>query len=364
MTSTVEKKKVVSEVSVQGKKEAVVDEKDVKSPTEPKAEEITSKDYYFDSYSHFGIHEEMLKDDVRTRTYMNSILQNRHLFKDKVVLDVGCGTGILCMFAAKAGAKKVIGVECAGIYHQAKKIVKANGFEDKITLVHGKLEEVELPVDKVDIIVSEWMGYFLLYESMMDSVLFARDKWLAPGGMLFPDKASMYICAIEDADYRAEKIDFWKNVYGFDMSCIQELALMEPLVDVCNPNQIISDSDSILEVDLYTVKKEDLDFSSDFSIKITRNDFCHAFVAYFTATFSKSHKPLVISTDPRCKYTHWKQTVFYMDKDFPAAVGDVIKGHISCSRNGKNPRDLNIELRSECDGKEAKHSHSRKYRLR
>ena len=65
----------------------------------------TSSDYYSDSYAHFGIHEEMLKDEVRTRSYMNAILQNKHLFKGKVVLDVGCGTGILCMFAAKAGAK-------------------------------------------------------------------------------------------------------------------------------------------------------------------------------------------------------------------------------------------------------------------
>jgi len=64
-----------------------------------------SADYYFDSYSHFGIHEEMLKDEVRTKTYMHSILRNRQLFKGKVVLDVGCGTGILSMFAAQAGAK-------------------------------------------------------------------------------------------------------------------------------------------------------------------------------------------------------------------------------------------------------------------
>lgn len=66
------------------------------------AEDMTSKDYYFDSYAHFGIHEEMLKDEVRTLTYRNSMFHNRHLFKDKVVLDVGSGTGILCMFAAKA----------------------------------------------------------------------------------------------------------------------------------------------------------------------------------------------------------------------------------------------------------------------
>ena len=73
----------------------------------------------------------------------------------------------------------------------------------------------------MDIIISEWMGYFLFYESMLDTVLFARDKWLIPGGLIFPDKATLYVAAIEDAEYKSEKIDFWNNVYGFDMSCIR-----------------------------------------------------------------------------------------------------------------------------------------------
>ena len=87
-----------------------------------------------------------------------------------------------------------------------------NGLADVITIIKGKVEEVELPVPKVDIIISEWMGYFLLYESMLDTVLFARDKWLVPGGIIFPDKATMYITAIEDAEYKAQKLGcsyFW-----------------------------------------------------------------------------------------------------------------------------------------------------------
>ena len=80
-------------------------------------------------------------------------------------------------------------------------------FTAEITLVKGKLEEAELPIKEFDIIISEWMGYFLLYESMLDTVLVARDKYLAPGGLIFPDTASMWIAGLEDQDYKEEKIN-------------------------------------------------------------------------------------------------------------------------------------------------------------
>ncbi|KAB0390641.1 hypothetical protein E2I00_004607, partial [Balaenoptera physalus] len=140
------------------------------SSEKPNAEDMTSKDYYFDSYAHFGIHEEMLKDEVRTLTYRNSMFHNRHLFKDKVVLDI----------------------ECSSISDYAVKIVKANKLDHVVTIIKGKVEEVELPVEKVDIIISEWMGYCLFYESMLNTVLYARDKWLAPDGLIFPDRATLY----------------------------------------------------------------------------------------------------------------------------------------------------------------------------
>lgn len=290
----------------------------------------------------------MLKDEVRTKSYQQAILQSKHLFKDKVVLDVGCGTGILCMFAAQAGAKKVIGVDCSSILVQAKEIVKANGFEDTITLIQGKMEEVTLPVDQVDIIISEWMGYFLLYESMLDSVLWARDKYLAPGGLLYPDKATMWISAIEDGEYKEDKIHFWDNVYGFDMSAIKSLALLEPLVDTVQSEQECTRYSKFLEVDIATVKKEELPFDAPFRLTVTHNEFVHALVVHFDIEFSKCHKPVTFSTSASAPYTHWKQTVFYLEDDLTCNKGDVIEGRIKAAPNAKNPRDMDIWLTVQC----------------
>lgn len=113
---------------------------------------------------------------------------------------------LLNRFAARAGAKHVIGVDMSSIIEKARQIVHVNGLSDKITLLQGKMEEVNLPFPKVDIIISEWMGYFLLYESMLDTVLYARDTYLNPGGLIFPDKATMYVAGIEDGDYKDDKI--------------------------------------------------------------------------------------------------------------------------------------------------------------
>jgi len=128
------------------------------------------------------------------------------------VLDIGCGTGILSLFAARAGASHVYAVEKANIVYHAKEIIKENKMEDRITVLQGKVEQIELPVEKVDIIISEWMGYMLLYESMLDCVIFARDKWLKKDGLMFPDKACLKVAAIEDEEYKEHKFNFWNDV--------------------------------------------------------------------------------------------------------------------------------------------------------
>merc|ERR550525_1880462 len=98
---------------------------------------------YFDSYARTSIHEEMLRDTQRTLAYRNFIMRNGHKFKGKVVMDIGCGTGVLSIFAAKAGAQHVIAVEMSDIAKKARVIIKENGLQHQITVIQDKLENIK-----------------------------------------------------------------------------------------------------------------------------------------------------------------------------------------------------------------------------
>mmetsp|Transcript_3465 Transcript_3465/g.10764 ORF Transcript_3465/g.10764 Transcript_3465/m.10764 type:complete len:379 (-) Transcript_3465:88-1224(-) len=330
----------------------------------PDAGSASNTDYYFNSYAHFGIHEDMLKDQVRTGSYMRAIVGNRHLFEGKTVLDVGSGTGILCLFAAKAGAKRCFGIECSDIADYATEIARKNGHGDTITYIRGKVEEVQLPVEEVDIIVSEWMGYFLIYESMLDSVLFARDKWLTKGGLLFPDHARLYTAAIEDADYKEEKIGFWSHVWGFDFSPMRQMVMQEPISDIVDAGAIATESACILELDLYKAKREDLDFLTAYSLRVTRKDFLHALVVWFDVSFQACSPHVVLSTAPGKPYTHWKQTVLYFDEPLVAHKGDVLSGMLAVRKTEQNPRDLDVKVSFKFEGQYSQPQKVQYFRLR
>ena len=300
---------------------------------------------YFGSYAHHGIHGEMLQDKTRTLSYKNAFLSNPEVFKNKIVLDVGCGTGILSMFAAAAGAKHVYAVDMSDIAYQAMEIIQENNLNNKITVIKDCIEEVKLPVDKVDIIISEWMGYFLLYESMLDSVLYASEKWLSCEGYILPDKCNLFLVACHDEAVYQSQVAFWDDVYGLKMSCMKRSVISEAFVSTLASNSAVSNPVSIFSFDVKTVKQSDLDFKSDFSLSINKSGKCSCIVGYFDIFFEQNLKNIVsFSTAPWSEMTHWKQTVFFLNSPLDVNSGDEIAGHISCRKNPADPRTLLIEL--------------------
>ena len=274
----------------------------------------------------------------------------------------------LIRFAVRAGARHVIGVDMSSIIEKAREIVACNGMASRITLLQGKMEEVEMPQQvlnngKVDIIISEWMGYFLLYESMLDTVLYARDQYLVPGGKIFPDKATIFMAGIEDGEYKDDKIGceyisrvgdvaaykdaVWDNVYGFNYATMKQSALTEPLVDTVELKALVTDPCPVFTIDLNTITAAELAFSMPYSLRVQRSDFIHALIAWFDIEFGACHKPIRFSTGPHAKYTHWKQTVFYLREVLTVEEGETVTGYLNNRPNAKNRRDLDIKISYE-----------------
>ncbi|XP_038222325.1 protein arginine N-methyltransferase 1 [Zerene cesonia] len=303
---------------------------------------LESDEGYFSSYAHFGIHYEMLSDKVRTESYRDAILNNKDTFRDKVVLDLGCGTGILSMFAATAGAKKVYALDQSDVIYHAMDIIRENKLDNVIQTVKGRLEDTKLG-EKVDIIVSEWMGYFLLFEGMLDSVIYARNHCLNPGGLLLPNRCTISLTANGDVDTHKRLIEYWSDVYGYKMNCMKSEVVREATIDVVSQECILSEPCVVKEIDIYTCTIDVMNFESEFRLPITKDGYLTSLVGYFD-TFFDLPESVSFTTGPHKTATHWKQTVFFFKDPKEVKQGDIITGKISCSRQKTDVRSLAVEI--------------------
>lgn len=350
---------------------------------------------YFDSYSTNSIHQTMISDSARTLSYAQFLLdpQNAHLIRGKIVMDVGCGTGILSLFAARAGAKQVIAIDASAIVERAQQNVEANGFGHIVKVHRGKLEDLSSELKpyegKVDVLVSEWMGYFLLYENMLPSVLVARDRYLnRETGILAPNRMTMHVAAFSSRKLIDEKIKFWDNVHGFDMSSMTTGLLDEAFVDVLEANEVVSDSSVFADLDLYALPPQQPEPEAEFELTIQHDsDQVHGFISWFDTFFfpmarvpadatrecasfslqvndvhgldltknqlvadpNPDHVPtgklVSFSTSPYSKETHWQQTLFVLKHPIIGVTkGDKIKGRIVVRQDTKHSRQLEAEL--------------------
>ncbi|XP_057768123.1 protein arginine N-methyltransferase PRMT10 [Salvia miltiorrhiza] len=330
---------------------------------------------YFCTYGFLYHQKEMLCDRVRMDAYYNAVFENKHHFKGKVVLDVGTGSGILAIWSAQAGARKVYAVEATKMSEHARELIKANKLQDVVEVIEGSMEDIVLP-EKVDVIISEWMGYFLLRESMLDSVLCARDRWLKPDGVMYPSHARIWMSPIRSGlvdqkmrDYDGSMADwsgFIKETeafYGVDMSALtkpfdeeqKKYYLQTSLWNNLHPNQIIGTPVIIKEIDCLTVTVDDIrDVRASISSSITEENarLC-GFGGWFDVHFrgsdkSPAQKEIELTTAPDEDLgTHWGQQVFLLHPPRNVQSGDELKIHFSMTRSKVNHRLMEVDLSCE-----------------
>ncbi|KAF2359276.1 S-adenosyl-L-methionine-dependent methyltransferase [Trinorchestia longiramus] len=367
-------KKIKIDHEVNSNKVSQADPKEMKGCSIPASENGESEDErfekfvdeeYFSSYADTEVHRTMIEDQVRTDAYHKAIMQDPGFIKGKVVCDVGCGSGILSLFCAQAGAKKVYAIEASKIAMLAKKTVKNNGFEDIITVLEGRAEDVELP-EKVDVIVSEWMGYMMLYETMLPSVLHIRDKWLKPDGVMFPERAVLRVAMGEASwitQYEENTYDFWialNPMYGLDMTIFADHAVKKyseyAHVFMMPQKDVLSLPATVCDLDLSTVTTEEL-FSIKTKLELSSmgSRSLNCLVFWFDVIFPGGVK---LSTSPDLEDTHWQNTVLPLPptkvvQDTSLSLNLIIAQH--------KKRSLDIRLDYSIGGSDK--THFRRYRL-
>jgi len=359
---------------------------------------------YFCSYAQLYHQKQMLADHNRMAAYHSAIVGNANVFKDKVVMDVGTGSGILAVWAAQAGARKVYAVEYTDMAKHAEKVMVANGVQDIVTVIQGAVEEIELPMEEdsltpndgdnptqvVDIIISEWMGYFLLRESMLDSLIRARDKFLKPkAGLMFPSHTTMYFAPVTDENERkASAQDYgnamcdWhefaegtKNTYGVDMSILEadfnreqkEYYMLSSRWSELTSDAVLGEPSIIKHLDMATctiedsrgVSKDAKDSKFEFTVDgSSANGPISGFSGWFTADFKSRTDvdglgaapvisyPAFLSTGPENGYTHWGQQTFYNPSPIPLLRGETTKivGYVEMMRTKENSRLYNCRI--------------------
>ncbi|KAL3626513.1 putative histone-arginine methyltransferase 1.3 [Castilleja foliolosa] len=299
--------------------------------------EASSAKMYFHYYGQLLHQQNMMQDYVRTGSYYAAVLENRIDFTDRVVVDVGAGSGILSLFAAQAGAKHVYAVEASEMADYARKLIAGNPIlSQRITVIKGKVEEVELP-EKADILISEPMGTLLVNERMLESYIIARDRFLVPSGKMFPTIGRIHMAPFSDEYLYIEiatKALFWQqqNYYGVNLTSLHGTAFegyfSQPVVDAFDPRLLVAPAISHV-IDFTTAKEEDL-YEIDVPLKFVSSvgTRIHGLACWFDVLFNGSTVQRWLTTAPGAPTTHWYQLRCVLAQPIYVMPGQEITGRL------------------------------------
>uniref|UniRef100_H2Z161 Histone-arginine methyltransferase CARM1 n=1 Tax=Ciona savignyi TaxID=51511 RepID=H2Z161_CIOSA len=335
-----------------------------------KRTEESSAVQYFQFYGYLSQQQNMMQDFIRTGTYQKAMLQNYINFRDKVVLDVGAGSGILSFFAMQAGARKVYAVEASTMAEHTKKLVSCSQYAGRISVIPGKIEDITLP-EKVDVIISEPMGYMLFNERMLETFLHAKKFLRQPNGLMFPTMGDLHVAPFSDELLYMEqftKANFWyqQSFHGVDLSPLRDDAVEEyfkqPIVDTFDVRILMAKSVKH-SVNFLTAHEEDL-HRIEIPLRFTAHTsgtvhglafwFDIAFIGTMSVYFN--NYTVWLSTSPTEALTHWYQVRCLFRSPLFVKAGEVLLGKVTLRSNKRQSYDVDIEAMVEATGCKAENT--------
>ncbi|KAK8954613.1 putative histone-arginine methyltransferase CARM1 [Platanthera zijinensis] len=321
--------------------------------------EASSAKMYFHYYGQLPHQQNMLQDYTRTGTYFAAVIENYADFNGRIVVDVGAGSGILSLFAAKAGAKHVYAIEASEMAEYACRLIAGNpSLGKRITVIKGKVEEVELP-EKADILISEPMGTLLVNERMLESYVIARDRFLVPDGKMFPSIGRIHMAPFSD-EYLyieiASKALFWQqhNYFAVDLTPLHGSAFegyfSQPVIDAFDPRILISPA-IFHTLDFTRIKEEELyeiDIPLNFIASVGAR--VHGLACWFDVLFNGSSVQRWLTTAPGAPTTHWYQLRCVFSQPLYVMAGQEITGLLNLVAHSAQSYTINLTMSAKMLG--------------
>lgn len=266
-------------------------------------------------------HFDMLADTQRNDAFEKAI--SKVVNESSRVLDIGTGSGLLAMMAAKNGAKSVVACEVnPDIAKVAERVVAANGFQDIINVIAKRsdlLEEGKDYQEKFDVIVSEILDTGGLGEGVLPSLRYANEHFAKPNAKVIPAGISMQAKLVEIP--RLHKVNPITNISGFDLSIFDEFSISDcyKLVNLNHEDHKgLSDVFPLRAYDFYNVPDQ-VSFEDpeeeDYTITCKEDGLLQGVAFWFDLHMDEED---TLSSGPDGELVHWQQAVYFFNK--PRAV--------------------------------------------
>ncbi len=277
------------------------------------ADDIVERPPAWDTMDTLDYHQSMILDRHRVRAFREAL--GRHITPGDVVLDLGCGIGLLACLAARAGASRVYAIEEGPIAEVAQQFIFENGCGDHVVMTRGLSTAIELP-ERVDLVVSETIGNMGFDEGIVEWINDAHERFLKPGGLVIPQRVDTLVAAVEiPADY--DFVDGWSgDHHGFDFSAIRRAARRSLFWTDLAPERLVSDSALCFTADLTSTVATPL--SGRVELTAQRTASIHGIGAWFRADMGTD---ALLTNEPPSTVPSWSQVVLPIGEPLQVDAG-------------------------------------------